>query len=470
MTTPGFVQRLGTSSTREKEFSAFTFYLPEPTLSGNCVAFGFSYADGAAGTPVITVDDDSGGANTWVAGPVHTSGTDHVASFYCLNVAAGTRAITIHAGTNNGAFGQLIGAAEFYNIALSSAADGSNHANGSSATWSPGAFSTSAANSLVVSFAKDIGGSGNGLFTLGSGFSPIGRDTRFGGGSQYKVLVSAGSIDAAITYSNSSNFIAIAFALKTASAGTVPSAEPRLIGVQWLPVDAAPPYTTQFKAEGTHIVAGWVGGNGFPTTLTLHDDKGNAYRPSAIVGNSLAGGAQVAVVDLPIVTGDLTVVVDTQSGRDGTLVLYDLQFTGAKLVGHSQAAGVQHDGGNLTTVTHTPIARKGKGIVFMAIGINSGALRGLIGSAAIYRTDQPHFPEGNGGGTVLAEDNGWGHLMIVDLSDLTAVWDNSHVLSGVGNGVDDWGIIAAEIAMPDFLPDYSAFPKSPIALQAQGLL
>jgi hypothetical protein len=99
----------------------FRFRLPNGSQAGNCLicAFGFG-----GNSNVMSISDDKG--NTWVAGPKQNDAGNiqNVATFYALNVAAGTRLIKVkNVGTGDANY--LSGSvSEFYNVATVSANDG----------------------------------------------------------------------------------------------------------------------------------------------------------------------------------------------------------------------------------------------------------------------------------------------------------------------------------------------------------
>jgi hypothetical protein len=225
----------------------------------------------------------------------------------------------------------------------------------------------------------------------------------------------------------------------------------------------------QFPNTGDAIHVGWVGAAGVASALrpmtSVTDTAGHAFALTAGVGNLLSGLAQHAYSGAAPASLTNRVTINFAADNLSTAVLHDVLGGGLTVDKTVDATGLQADGGNLTTVTATPIL--GGGMIFVALGINNGAVRDLVG--ATYRTEHPWTLEEDGGGNMLHEDNGWAHRYPPGVASSTFVWTTSN--SGVGDGVQDWAAQALVLVppCPPAYPDYRTFPKPLIAGRAQGI-
>jgi hypothetical protein len=128
MATPTLVQvTTSASTTTAPAVSSFEVWLPHPSLPSNCLIV-FVAADNTNLTGNYVVTDDKG--NTWTDGPTLISGGGRHSSFYALNAATGTRNVHVAFTGGDGTYAS-VSLSEWYNIATSSAGDGSSSANSS---------------------------------------------------------------------------------------------------------------------------------------------------------------------------------------------------------------------------------------------------------------------------------------------------------------------------------------------------
>jgi hypothetical protein len=447
--------------------------LPERVLPSNCIIFALGYANGT-GTPVLTITDDKG--NSWGAPTV--SDTDSIAN-YTLAVwvrpgaTVDTRQVIVTVTGGTISYIQAF-AAEEYNIATSSPLDGTQHTHGTSATWGPGSLTTTVDGDVIYTLSVDDGGAGPyGQFSPGSGAEILLGEMKTGFAVQRQIQTTHGAISPAITASKSAAFVSVALALKSAPAGTAPTADPRIVKV--LPVDcrdnAATSFTQHFPLKGNNLVVGWIGAGSSGliadsrALLSVTDSAGNSCTVSEGVGNGLSGFAQCAY-KLGAATSPTNIVtIKPQVDNVSTAFLYDVFGTGLVPDTVAFASGFQTNAADIATVTITP--RTLGGIFFSFCGINNGALRELT-DTGLFASFSWALEE-DGGGNAWHEDNGWAHAHVLNLAPKTLTWTNSN--SGAGDGVADWAALAMAFAkpIPTFCPDYTRFPKSPIARNAQGL-
>ena len=237
MATPALVQHVSTQpeviAAVNEPIDNLVVKLPNASLTGNTLVCVVAYPSGA--TPAIT--DDKG--NTWPAsGATGTvtadagAGAMALQAFVLTNATVGTRLITVGFG---GSPQEPVRAwvSEYYNVTgtLQGSATAANV--NSSGTVSPGAFTPSAANCLILSYMSDANTSGTTNPTLisantGAGFALNDADISWTAGtgtpsaSQWFAQGTAASITGSFTLTSggTETYNVIAFALSTGSQGT----------------------------------------------------------------------------------------------------------------------------------------------------------------------------------------------------------------------------------------------------------
>ena len=205
--------------------------LPNASLSGNSLVCVVMYPNGA--TPAIT--DDKG--NTWpasgAAGTITAdagAGNMSLQAFVLNNATTGTQSITIGFG---GHPQQPVRAwvSEFYNVTGTLEGHTTATAVNSSGTISPGAFTPSVDNCLVLSYMAGSNTTGNTnptLITAASGYALNDADISWNlgsstpGASQFLLQGTKASTTAsfALTAGGTDTYNVIAFALSTGTQGT----------------------------------------------------------------------------------------------------------------------------------------------------------------------------------------------------------------------------------------------------------
>ena len=223
---PTLVQHVSTPNTRSNYTTGLNIYLPNKSLSKNCILVAVQNAP----TPGVTVSVIDDRANTYVPGPTNGSGDPTVSLFYALNATAGVQHITVSFAGGSVNYVAAV-ASEWYNIALSNAFDGGSQSGNASATstWAAGTFTTGASGDLVYQVAVDRGGfEPYASFTAGSGFTLVSADLLEGMVAQYAVQRRAGVVTPTITADGSGGYASAAIALKAAAAGTPPGSGIRI--------------------------------------------------------------------------------------------------------------------------------------------------------------------------------------------------------------------------------------------------
>src|SRR5436309_2687330 len=376
---PTLVQHVSTPNTRSNYTTGLNIYLPNKSLSKNCILVAVQNAP----TPGVTVSVIDDRANTYVPGPTNGSGDPTVSLFYALNATAGVQHITVSFAGGSVNYVAAV-ASEWYNIALSNAFDGGSQSGNASATstWAAGTFTTGASGDLVYQVAVDRGGfEPYASFTAGSGFTLASADLLEGMVAQYVVQRRAGAVSPTLTVNGSGGYASAAIALKAAAAGTPPG-------------------------SGIRIVHTYVSGsplaNGQGGSVQMY------YAAHATTSSSMT----------------MTLRFPSASTFGSSLVVYDVAGAAASPFDASNAAtGIQVSGGDVPTVSLTPA---GPGELVIAHGDqNTATITGLVGSGYLF--DYPTWvgqdeggPGGAGNGFTL--DSHAGHYYTTDASQLTFVW------------------------------------------------
>ena len=265
--------------------NAFEYNLPNAVLSGNCVIVSLTFAYSASRTIAIT---DNNGGNTWTQlATVNDTGQGLTSRIYAsFNTAAETSKITV---TFDAALqGVQANISEFYNIAISSATDGSHTASSvaTSGTIASGSFNTTVNGDLIYQYGANTTFGTQFAdhptnFTPGSGFAPLAMDHNEGTFIQWQAQSSFGATNPGFISSDGGGgtYNSITVALKSATAGTAPSATGiRVVKVYHTNINTYPltngssaNFITQFPTTGNLFVAA--------TPMTELQEKNNSlYR------------------------------------------------------------------------------------------------------------------------------------------------------------------------------------------------
>jgi hypothetical protein len=213
--TPTLVQHISSGRDNTSGYSnpTFKFFLPNPTLSGNCLILRFDHDSSITTTGVKTDQGDA-----FSTGPsVTTSG--HVLQTYYVVASTGSQIISV--ATSGSLGGNTVEASgdlsEFYNTSCT--VDGSGSSSSRSVTLSP-----IAANDLIWQAADDTStlSPTTTSMTVGSGYTMLHGNTSQGTFAQYRVGALAGSQSVFFQTSDSDSWQSAAIAFRSALAGTAP--------------------------------------------------------------------------------------------------------------------------------------------------------------------------------------------------------------------------------------------------------
>lgn len=213
--TPTLVQHISSGRDNTQGYSnpTFKFFLPNPTLPGNCLILRFDHDTSLTTSSVKTDKGD-----TFSAGPSITTG-GHALQTYYVAASTGSQIISIvTAGTVESNMDEASGdLSEFYNT--SCVIDTSGSSSSRSVTLNP-----TVTNDLIWQSADDISSITPTItsMTVGSGYTMLQGNVSQGTFAQYKTGSSAGPQAVSFQTSDSDSWQSAAIAFKSALTGTAP--------------------------------------------------------------------------------------------------------------------------------------------------------------------------------------------------------------------------------------------------------
>jgi hypothetical protein len=335
--TPGFVSEYSSNSTLTVALGTQTSGIcvsfsycanyPEPTLSGNLGILTFQYANGSTTTPTTaTAHDDASNTYTCITGAVETGSGKWNGLCYASGMTAGAHSVWVTFGTT--AVTQVaMKAAQYYNIAASSALDVSGSAAGTSSTTANAvSVTTTAPNDLVYVQVCRTGTPSTSSFTVGSGYTFGTTDINDGCATEWKIASSTGSVTPSMTMATASTYVEFVAAFKSATAGTAPTGMYVSRIMSWGPsTTSITTWPMQFPTTGNLLINSVVGTltpAAVPTDGTnTWTAAGSVHVGSVSAGNSLEYYAANAA---PNSTGLITAHTTGSSG-DATFSWYEVQ-------------------------------------------------------------------------------------------------------------------------------------------------
>lgn len=456
--TPTLVQHVAGAMENNNGYGApsIVAQLPNPTLAGNALVLCVQM-DQPGGVGVTVADDK---ANAWQAGPSRVGTNQTLSLFYALNAVGGTRAVTMTFSGATKPNRVQASMSEFYNVASSSAADGSS-GGASTSPVSSGSFTPTTGGDLIYHCGVDDAnpGSYNGSsISAGSGFTLLHADRQVGTAAQYQVQTTAGTVNPSFTV-GSDRWDSVAIALKSASAGTAPAAGIRIVHVQhsllaWVDNAGRPnhptPVVLQFPSSGNLLVGLFNHSGYFLTGVT--DSAGNTWQtavqqldsPAQVVSSQIVYAANATTsATLTNINATFNHVVDVGHAM---IVLYDITgATTAPLGAKHGSYGVQTVNADLAMDTITPTTANG--LVFNVGSIWGHTTNGIVGTG--FRFDAWVNPiDNNAGGSIqtpasyLDMDNPYGHYTNSTTSAVTFTYRFNG--SPPPTGIQQWSSVSAE--------------------------
>lgn len=402
--------------------------LPEPTQAGNAIILGL--ISNNSGNPTWTVSDDK--SNSW---NLATSTTDSrgniVAVYYALNVAAGTRMLSV--GTSAATQGNLaVSASEYYNVASSAAVDANScNAGGNSTSISAGSITPSASGDLLWQWAATSNTSSVSSFTAGSqsniAWQLNGTDIDDGDATQAGVYTSTAAIVPTFSSGSSQPFDSCVVALKAASAGNAPTKAFRIVHMLHEQETASAPstYPVEMPTSGNLVVLSFISGGNAITGINSVPANNWAATGAAISSGQQAT-SQIYYAANASSSNSMTLSINQNGTMTGsTFMLYD--FVGAAAspfdVDSGGLEGDQKSAVNsLTSCSNCFTPSAANEAIIGNIGnawCTATALTAPSGGlfdVAVYTGNSVNGPES------VDQNNGWFHYYSTSASPITVTW------------------------------------------------
>ena len=413
--------------------------LPEPTQAGNAIILGL--ISNNSGNPTWTISDDE--SNSW---NLATSATDSrgniVAVYYALNVAAGTRMLTV--GTSAATQGNLaISASEYYNVASSAAVDAKScNAGGNSTSISAGSIVPTASGDLLWQWAATSNSSSVSSFAAGSQSNITwqlnGTDIDDGDATQAGVYNSTAAITPTFSSGSSQPFDSCVVALKAASAGNAPTKAFRIVHMLHEQETSTAPstYPVQMPTSGNLVVLSFISGGNAITGIS--SVPANNWTPTgAAISSGQQATSQIYYAGNASSSNSMTLSINQNGTMTGsTFMLYD--FVGAATSPFDVDSGGL-EGDQQSAVTSLTSCSN----CFTPSGANE-AIIGNIGNAwctatgltapagglfdvAVYTGNSVNGPES------VDQNNGWFHYYSTSASPISVTWN--YLCGGDAEGV-----------------------------------
>jgi hypothetical protein len=435
--TPTLVQHVscpnsgGTGSGVGGEMSSVPVYLcplPEPSQAGNAVLLGLFSDD--SGSPSWTVSDDK--SNTWTLASSSTDSNGNIfAVYYALNVAAGTRFISVKSSAATNGY-LAVSASEYYNVATSSALDAKSCTAGSnSKTISAGTVTPSTSGDLLWQWAANAGVAEISSIAAGSQSNITwqlnGTDIHDGDATQAGIYNATSAMNPTFTSGTSEAWDSCVVALKAASAGTAPQKPFRIVHMlhaQMLSSDSSP-FPIEMPTSGNLLVVSFISGGNQISSITSSPSNTWSSTGSVVTYGSQAT-SQIYYAANVSASNAMTISIGQTGTMTGTtFMMYDV--TGAATSPFDVDSGGQTGdqksavtsltscSGCLTPTTANELIIGNIGNAWctnIAITSPSSALFDV----ATYTGNSINGPES------VDQNNGWFHYYDSGTSALTATW------------------------------------------------
>jgi len=404
--------------------------LPEPTQAGNAILLGL-FSDNS-GSPSWTVSDDK--SNAWkLAGSATDSNGNIVAVYYALNVAAGTRVISVkNSGGTNGYL--AVSASEYYNIALTSALDVKSCSAGSSSkTIAAGNITPATSGDLLWQWAADANSASVSSFSPGSQsgitWQLNGTDINASDATEAGVYSSTASINPTFTSGTAEPFDSCVMALKAASAGAAPARSFRI--VHMLHAESASgntPYAVEMPTSGNLLVISfssgsnvissitgtpanqWVstGGPTNPYNQTYFPDQQMFYAANASTSNTLT----MSIAQTGAMTGTTFMIYDVTGAAKSP---FDVDSGGQ--MGDQATAATQ-----LTSCSNCLTPSAPNELILGNVGQDWCTATGVLSPSGALFDSATYTGNSVNGPEPVDQNNGWFHYYDSGTSPLTATW------------------------------------------------
>lgn len=442
MATPTLVQFACSSRVSTARMNAgdvWRLRLPNATQANNCIVLCLTWDDHAT----VAVADNSGNTYNLIASVA--DGANRVTSgiYVALNVAAGTRTISVTLSVSGANTFQ--GAAfEYYNIATSSAADGNNGTNATSATLAAGSITPGTSGDLILHYSYRTGTTKTASFTVGSQanitWALLYADVADGTVVQAGQYNSTSAINPTMTMADSTLANSVAVCLKNATAGSDATRSMRIKSIQHLSqtVGLTPnPFIAQVPVLGNLLVATYSGGSDAYVITAMTDSAGHVWQNTGPL-NGITTHEQTQVWWTTVTANanlSVTVTYNGTAAFDSTILWYDI--IGADTINpyewRSVANGTQSSNASLSAPAPLQTRTPG-GIMLFLVQQNTNTVSGCTGGPLF---DSNEFDDQPVGADNNDQDGGWAHYDVPDKTPVPITWTWQ-----LGSSINTW---AAEI-------------------------
>lgn len=405
--------------------------LPEPTQAGNAILLGL-FSDNS-GNPKWTVSDDK--SNTWtLAGSTTDSNSNIVAVYYALNVAAGTRMLSVkNSGGTNGDI--AVSASEYYNVATSSALDAhSCSAGASSKIISAGSVTPGTAGDLLWQWAADANSAAVSSFAAGSqsniAWQLNGTDINASDATQAGVYNATAAIDPTFTSGTAVPFDSCVMALRAASAGNPPSRAFRIVHMLHAEmINTISPYPVEIPTSGNLFVISFSSGGNTITTITgtplnTWTSTGGPTNPD---NQTYYPDQQVYYAANATPSNTMTLNIGQAGSSPGTtFMIYD--FVGAASSPFDGDSGGQEGDQapnpvtQLTTCSGCLTPSSANEVILGNVGQDWCTATGVVSPSGALFDSATYTGNSVNGPEPVDQNNGWFHYYDAGTGALTATW------------------------------------------------
>ncbi|HEY1904133.1 MAG TPA: hypothetical protein VGG56_17015 [Terracidiphilus sp.] len=408
----------------------YAIEFPEPTQAGNllvCSAFGGSGI-------TLTISDDK--SESWSTGgsnfPFRDSNNNTEFIWYMANNGGGVRQVKVSSTTNPGFVS--VTCSEFYNVAMSSALDGTANCRTASGTTPTGTATGALTNGDLIYFVSYGNAAASSSFTAGSqsniGWVLDAVDLLDGYAVQHGVYSSTSSFTPQMTTGSGGSYTSCQAAFKSAAAGTAPTQAMRIVHLGHFSMpDSGTTQNIQMPSSGNLLVASFTAGGDSISSIT--SSPGNTWSSTGTVsgGPSLNASSQIYYAANASTATTLTAAI-TRSGSlsNDNVLIYDI--TGANPSPFDKdsggLSGTQSSQVSSFTSCSNCLTPSGPGELVI-LNANQDWCTGTAVTApsgALYDSAFTTMDSVNGAQPV--DQNGeWAHLYTTGTSAISATWTMS---------------------------------------------
>jgi hypothetical protein len=410
----------------------YAIEFPEPTQAGNLLVCS-SFASSAGGYTLSASDDKN---EIWASAgskfPFKSASGNYYNIWYVANNVGGVRQVKVTSSNANGSY-VAVTCSEFYNVATSSALDGTPNCH----TVSPGttltgtATGTLASGDLIYLVSFNEYAESTTSFAAGSqsniAWSLDAVDLLDGYAVQYGVYSTTTSFTPEMTTGTSNTYTSCGVMFKAASAGTAPTQSMRIVHLGHFAMPASgSTQTIQMPSSGNLLVASFTGGGDSISGIT--GTPSNAWSPTGAVagGPYFTASSQIYyAANANTATNSTATITRTGTLSQDTVLMYDI--TGANTSPFDSDSGGQ-DGNqtsivsSFTTCTSCLTPATGSGIAILnanqnwCTGTSQTSPFGAVFDSAVTTFNSVNGPQN-------VDQNGeWAHLYYTSTSPITATW------------------------------------------------